>query len=185
MSKDYQSVVFKAVQDRLKSKYPDPSLKLEYPTEQALQELDSVKNSGNFTWFPSLKGNVFTDSSYLQPDHPIKLVVYYKGQVIGYAFGGYKEKCSSVEIAWMEKRKDAHGDLKNQMLGLALDSYSTYGIFLKEFGYSVDKVAIVSPLEDVKKYYLESGFRYDEDYDNGTPAMILELKSEVNNHEQY
>ncbi|WP_387692914.1 hypothetical protein [Photorhabdus sp. RM71S] len=175
MFEDYQSAVFKSVQDRLKSKYPEPSLKLEYPSEQALQDLDAVKSSGYFTWVPSLKSTVFTSYSY---DHPIKLVVYYRGQPVGYAFGGYNDQCSSVEISWMEKRKDAHADLKNQMLGLALDSYSAYGIFLKKIGYSVDKLAIVSPLEGVKKYYLESGFRYDEDYNRGTPAMVLTLKSE-------
>ncbi|WP_038203993.1 hypothetical protein [Xenorhabdus bovienii] len=176
MFENYQSVVFKAVQVRLQSKYPDPSLKLEYPKEQAFLDLDAVKNSGHFTWVPSLKSAVLINLTY---DHPIKLVVYYRGQPVGYAFGGYNDQCSSVEISWMEKRKDAHVDLKNQMLGLAFDSYSAYAIFLKKNGYSVDKLAVVSPLEDVKKYYLDSGFRYDAGYNKGASAMILTLKNDI------
>lgn len=174
MFKAFQTAVFKKVADQLKERFPHRSLELEYADELILNDMEFLKTHNKLRWDPSLKSRVFMD---LLEEHPIKLVVYYRGEPIGYAFGCYCQELSAVHICWMEKRNDAHADLDHQMLGIVLDCYATYAQFLQRQGYIATTIALVSPVEGAKRYYLDSGFIYVEDYHRGASAMVLRNQS--------
>ncbi len=176
MFASFQKAVFKKVAEQLKLRFPHRSLELVYPDDLILQDLDFLKTNNKLLWNAGIKSRIFTD---LNESHPIKLVVYYRGEPIGYAFGGFNQELQSVEVGWMEKRNDAHEDLDHQMLGIVLDAYSAYALFLNAQGHQVNTIAMVSPVEGAKRYYLESNFAFDGNYKNGASAMILTRATNV------
>lgn len=171
--KAVQGAVFDNVAKRLRNKYPHKSLNIAYPSDLVIEDLDTLQGLGKLKWKASTKSGIMLT---IEQQHPIKLVVYYRGAPVGYAFGGYKEKLESLEISWIEKRNDAHTDLDHQMLGLTIDSYAAYGMMLRKEGMPVKQIALVSPVEDVKRYYKDCGFKYTTSYDGHTEAMIYEYQ---------
>ncbi|MEM8170526.1 hypothetical protein Q4R15_11755 [Morganella morganii] len=174
--KTEQDVIFGMVAKKLQCRYPDKSLSITYPSPLVIDDLDTLQEQGKLSWKASIKSGIMLTIDQV---HPVKLVVYYRNVPVGYAFGGYKEHLETLEISWLEKRKDAHPDLNYQMLGLTLDSYAAYAAFLIKKGKPVKQIALVSPVEDVKPYYKKQGFKYTETYDGYTEAMIFEHKNIV------
>lgn len=174
MFASFQSAVFKKVGEHLKQRFPHRSLELVYPDDLIIDDLDFLKTHNKLMWNAGIKSRLFTD---LNEEHPIKLVVYYRGSPVGYAFGGFNKDKKAVEIGWMEKRNDAHEDLDHQMLGIVLDSYAAYALFLNAQGHDINQIVLVSPVEGAKRYYLESNFTYVADYNHGASAMILSMLS--------
>ena len=170
MYEQFQDAIFKKVAEHLKERFPHRSLGLVHPNELIIQDLEFLKQHNKMKWDAGVKSRTLID---MVEKHPIKLVIYYRGEPVGYAFGGYNEELKSVEVHWMEKRNDAHEDLDHQMLGIVLDTYATYALFLDSQGMVSDKIAMVSPVEGAKAYYIESGFTFDSDYNRGASAMIL------------
>ncbi|WP_099073847.1 MULTISPECIES: hypothetical protein [Proteus] len=168
-----QEFIFDNVAKMLRDKYPHKSLRIEYPSDLIIEDLDTLQKEGKLKWKASVKSGTLLN---IEQEHPIKLVVYYRGEPVGYAFGGYKKKLESLEISWIEKRVDAHADLDHQMLGLTIDSYAAYGMMLRKNGLPVKQLAIVSPVEDAKRYYKECGFDYTASYDGYTEAMIFKYQ---------
>lgn len=172
MSRDVQSEIFKAFADVVTYQYPDTSLCMVYADEPVLQDLEFLRENKKIKWDPSLKAMPFFD---LDNEHPIRLVIYYRKEPIGYAFGGYRSSHKAVEVSWMEKRKDAHPDLDHQMLKLVMGAYATYATHLSRNGNEVDKLALVGPIDGVKQYYLDTGFVYNATYNGAIPAMVAKL----------
>jgi len=170
MSKELQSIIFAEVAKNLKDRFPHKSLSLVHPDQLVFEDLQFLTENKKLIWAPSLKVLPGWD---FDSGHPIRVVIYYRAEPIGYAFGGYNEALSSVEIHWMEKRNDAHEDLKHQMLGIALDTYSAYAKFLRSQGLPVTQIALVGPVEGVRRYYQESNFTYVGSYNGSQCAMIL------------
>lgn len=170
MSKDLQGVIFSEVAKALKERFPHKSLSLVYPDSLVFEDLQFLTDNGKLRWAPNFKASPAWD---FDNGHPIRVVAYYRGEPIGYALGGYNEICSAVEIHWMEKRVDAHEDLDYQMLGIALDAYSAYAVHLRSQGQQVSKLALVGPVEGVRRYYQESNFTFVDSYYKGQCAMIL------------
>lgn len=170
MFQAFQTAVFTSVAEHLKGRFPHRSLELVYADELILKDMEFLKSNNKLRWDPGIKSRVFID---MIEEHPIKLVVYYRGEPIGFAFGCYSKQKQAVHICWMEKRNDAHEDLDHQMLGIVLDCFTAYALLLKRQGETIDIIALVSPVEGVKRYYTDSGFEYVDDYDHGGSAMIL------------
>lgn len=170
MFKAFQKAVFQNVAEQLKDRFPHRSLRLAYAEELIIEDFEFLKTNNKLRWDPSLKSHFFID---MMEVHPIKLAIYYRGEPVGYAFGCYCEEKQAVHICWMEKRNDAHEDLDHQMLGIVLDSYASYAQFLQLQGYKATTIALVSPVEGAKRYYLDSNFEYIEDYQYGGGAMVL------------
>lgn len=173
MLQAFQTAVFKQVAEQLKGRFPHRSLELVYADELVLKDMEFLKTSNKLRWDPGLKSRVFMD---MMEEHPIKLVVYYRGEPIGFAFGCFNKHMQAVHICWMEKRNDAHEDLDHQMLGIVLDSFSAYALFLQKRGETISTIALVSPVEGAIRYYTDSGFEYISDYEHGGSAMILRNK---------
>ncbi|MFS7881917.1 hypothetical protein ACEPPC_07895 [Cronobacter malonaticus] len=171
MFQAFQTAVFKSVAEHLKGRFPHKSLELVYADELILKDMEFLKNNNKLRWDPGLKSRVFMD---MMEEHPIKLVVYYRGEPIGFAFGCYCKQKNAVHICWMEKRNDAHEDLDHQMLGIVLDCFSAYALFLKKQDMAIDTIALVSPVEGAMRYYTDSGFQYISDYYQGASAMVLQ-----------
>ncbi|MBV0841535.1 hypothetical protein [Serratia liquefaciens] len=172
MSKDVQSEIFKAYASAVSYQYPDDSLQMVYAETPVLQDLDFLRDNKKIRWDPSLKSLPFFDTDN---EHPIRLVIYYRKDPVGYAFGGYRKSHKAVEVTWMEKRIDAHPDLDHQMLKLVVGAYATYATYLNNNGSEVDKLALVGPIEGVKQFYLDSGFVYNATYNGALAAMIADL----------
>ena len=170
MFQAFQTAVFKNVAEYFKGRFPHKSLGLVYADELVLKDMEFLKANNKLRWDPGLKSRVFMD---MMEEHPIKLVVYYRGEPIGFAFGCYCKPKNAVHICWMEKRNDAHEDLDHQMLGIVLDCFSAYARFLNLQGESIDSIALVSPVDGAIRYYTESGFEYIADYERGGCAMVL------------
>lgn len=172
MLEAFQEAAFNQVAEQLKQKYPDNTLVLTYADTPVIDDFMVLNKAGKLRWDPWLKNQPF-----FQPDHkhPIKLAIYYRRTPLGYAFGNFSDERQSLEICWMEKRRDAHEDMDHQMLPIALTCFSAYGMLLRAQGYIVNKIAMVSPIEDVRPYYHEHGrFRYIPDYDGTICAMVLD-----------
>lgn len=174
MFKAFQTAVFKKVAEQLKDRFPHRSLELVYADELVLKDMEFLKTYNKLRWDPGLKSRVFID---MMEEHPIKLVVYYRGEPIGFAFGCFCKDMKAVHICWMEKRNDAHEDLDHQMLGIVLDCFAAYAQFLKRQGETITTIALVSPVEGAKRYYTDSGFEFVSDYDRGGSAMVLRSKN--------
>lgn len=172
----FQTAVFKHVADRLKERFPHKSLELVYADELILKDMEFLKTNNKLRWDPGLKSRVFID---MMEEHPIKLVVYYRGEPIGFAFGCYYKPKQAVHICWMEKRNDAHEDLDHQMLGIVLDCFAAYAQFLQRQGEPIGTIALVSPVEGALRYYTDSGFEYVADYDRGGSAMVLRNQNPI------
>ena len=170
MYEQFQDAVFKKVSEQLKLRFPHRSLELVHPNDLIIEDLKFLKQHNKMMWDAGLKSRFMID---LQEKHPIKLVIYYRGEPVGYAFGCYNEELSAAEVHWMEKRNDAHEDLDHQMLGIVLDTFSTYALFLDAQGLKCDTIAMVSPVEGAKAHYLEGGFTFDANYKRGASAMII------------
>lgn len=171
MFQAFQTAVFKNVAEQLKGRFPHKSLELVYADELILKDMEFLKNNNKLRWDPGLKSRFFID---MMEEHPIKLVVYYRGEPIGFAFGCYCKPKQAVHICWMEKRNDAHEDLDHQMLGIVLDCFAAYAQFLLKVQVeTINTIALVSPVEGALRYYTDSGFEYVSDYDRGASAMIL------------
>lgn len=172
MLQAFQEAAFNQVALQIKQKYPDNTLVLTYADVPVIDDFMTLNRLGKLRWDPWLKNQPF-----FQPDHrhPIKLAIYYRRAPLGYAFGNFSEERQSLEICWMEKRSDAHEDMDYQMLPIALTCFSAYGMLLRQQGYVVNKIAMVSPIEDVRPYYTQhGGFRYIPDYDGTICAMVLD-----------
>ena len=167
----FQMAVFGKVADHLKDRFPHKSLRLVYAEKLIIDDLDFLKQHNKLIWQPSTKANVLIG---MVEEHPVKLVIYYRGSPVGYAFGCYCSETQALKVCWMEKRNDAHEDLEHQMLGIVLDAYAAYAQFLQRRGTLVGTIAFMSPLEGAKQYYLDSGFTYIPDFDRGSSAMILQ-----------
>lgn len=170
MFEAFQTAIFDSVAEQLRDRFPHKSLSIVVPSALIYEDLELLRKTGRIKWDPFLKTQPFFE---LDNVHPIRLVVYYRGNPVGYAFGGYRKSHSAVEICWMEKRNDAHEDLDHQMLGIALDAYSAYAIFLRAQEHKVDKIALVNPIEGVRRYYQDSNFKYVDSYNGAVSAMIL------------
>lgn len=170
MFKAFQTAVFKHVAEQIRSRFPHRSLELVYADKLILQDMETLRDSRKLRWDPSLKSDVFLD---MIEQHPVKLVIYYRGQPIGYAFGCYCEKTTSMHICWMEKRNDAHNDFDHQMLGVVLESYASYARFLQKRGFDVKEIALISPIDGVRRYYTDCGFTFVSGYYGGADAMVL------------
>lgn len=166
----FQTAIFGKVADKLKERFPHKSLRLAYADALIIEDLDFLKKHNKLIWEPSLKARVLID---MVEEHPVKLVIYYRGSPVGYAFGCYCSDTQSLKVCWMEKRNDAHEDLDHQMLGIVLDAYAAYGQFLQRRGTTVSLIAFMSPIEGSKRYYSDSGFEYIDDFHSGSPAMVL------------
>ena len=174
MYEQFQDAVFKKVAEHLKLRFPHRSLELVHPNDLIIEDLIFLKQHNKMMWDAGLKSRVMID---MQEKHPIKLVVYYRGEPVGYAFGCYNDELSSAEVHWMEKRNDAHEDLDHQMLGIVLDAFSTYALFLDAQGIKCDTIAMVSPVEGAKAHYLEGGFTFVANYNRGASAMVIQRVS--------
>jgi len=170
MVQAFQTAIFKSVAEQLKERFPHKSLGLVFADELVLKDMEFLKTHNKLRWDPGLKSRTFID---MMEKHPIKLVVYYRGEPIGFAFGCYSQEKQAVHICWMEKRNDAHEDLDHQMLGIVLDCFSAYAQFLQRKGETIGTIALISPVEGAIRYYTDSGFEYVADYDHGASAMIL------------
>lgn len=167
-----QSAVFSAVAERTKMRFPHQSLRLEVPDQLILEDLDFLKENKKIKWHASLKTFPVMN---VDNDHPVRVVMYYRGNPVGYAFGGVCERRRSLEIHWMEKRNDAHEDLCHQFLGVVLDAYGAYAAYLISQGVDINRFAFVSPIEGSLRYYTDSGLTYDAAYDGSTAAMTMPI----------
>ncbi|HHW7209459.1 TPA: hypothetical protein ACU15Y_002553 [Escherichia coli] len=172
MFKAFQEAAFKQVAEGIRHKFPDNSLVLTYADTPVIDDFVALNRLGKLRWDPWLKNQPFFQEGQ---EHPIKLAVYYKKLPLGYAFGNYRKEKASLEICWMEKRKDADADMDHQLLPVALSCFSAYGLLIRAQGNVVDKIAMVSPVEDVRKYYYQHAkFRFISEYDGSICAMVLD-----------
>ncbi|POV64341.1 hypothetical protein C3404_09515 [Citrobacter freundii complex sp. CFNIH11] len=172
MLEAFQEAAFNQVAEEIKHKYPDNTLVLTYAHSPVIEDFMILNRAGKLKWDPWLKNQPF-----FQPEHthPIRLVVYYRRTPLGYAFGNFSAERQSLEICWIEKRLDAHADMDEQMLPIALTCFSAYGMLLRKQGHEINKIAMVSPTEDVRAYYYKHAkFRYIPDYDGAICAMVLD-----------
>ncbi|WP_077337800.1 hypothetical protein [Vibrio ruber] len=146
-------------------------------TEQDLQDL---KKKGLITWDLTLKvGKTTTPVS--NPEHMVVCVAYYGDGIDGYYCAGYALGCiskdnSSLEINFIEKRKDASTDLCYQFLPIMIEAFTAYGLYLNQENMSsVDKIVLVGPIDGVKKYYKDQGFKLVSEYYKGEEAMIKSM----------
>ncbi|EQA4698956.1 hypothetical protein ACX3KM_002913 [Vibrio cholerae] len=172
---EIQDVIFSSVAVE-HSKFFDLKITMGTATEGALEDLDELKRHGVLMWHANLKVGVhFSPAS--NPNHEITLVVYYGGPVKGYCCIGYALGCvdsagTAIEITHMEKRKDAGVEWCSKFLPLVIDAVVSYGLYLNSAKVAnINKLVLMGPLQEVRKYYQKHGFEYYADYQN-TDAMV-------------
>ncbi|WP_025903240.1 hypothetical protein [Tatumella sp. UCD-D_suzukii] len=170
----FQEGVFLELAKKITLRLPENSLRLTPPNPLINEEFRALKQQGLLMWDASEKFFIRCD---LAESHPIKLIVYYRKQPIGYAMGGYNTATNTVEISWLEKRRDAHRDLDRQFLPIVLESFTGYALALRLRGITPTSIALTNPLQNRISYYSKSGFSFKTDYHKGMPAMILPLAS--------
>ncbi|MFV9350549.1 hypothetical protein ABQ428_24235 [Citrobacter freundii] len=138
MLEAFQEAAFNQVAEEIKHKYPDNTLVLTYAHSPVIEDFMILNRAGKLKWDPWLKNQPF-----FQPEHthPIRLAVYYRRTPLGYAFGNFSAERQSLEICWIEKRLDAHADMDEQMLPIALTCFSAYGMLLRKQGHEINKIA--------------------------------------------
>lgn len=145
--------------------------------DATLKDIQSLKEQNLIIWDFSMKAQpCMTPVS--NPEHMIKCVAYYGDAVngyycAGYALGSISVDNTTIEINFIEKRKDASTDLCSKFLPIIVDAFTTYGLYLNSEGVTeISKFALVGPVPGVKKYYQEQGFELVPDYSYGMEAMI-------------
>lgn len=170
-----QSIAFAHAAKQLKTRYPHQTLQLVVPKTFddpiITDDLMFLKNKGVLRYDPGLK--VFPCE--LDYDHPIRLVMYYRGSPIGFAFGNVNYTLNSIEILWMEKRNDAHEDLDYQFLSIVIEAYLSYAAVIGTMGIEVGQIALVGPIDGVIGYYQQSGFTHVSNYQKQCAAMVRRL----------
>ncbi len=145
----------------------------------ALKDIEELKGRGLLFWDLSFKLMPFMDS-VSNCKHQLLTVVYYGDGVIGrycagYALGCVNEERKSVELNFIEKRKDASVDLNHTFFPAIYEAWTTYVYALIDlFGYEIDKFVLVGPVPGVRKYYTDAGFTAVDDY-FGSEVMIRKL----------
>ncbi|VEJ54613.1 hypothetical protein [Pragia fontium] len=170
-----QSIAFAHAAKQLKGRYPHQTLQLVVPKAFddpiIIDDLMFLKNKGVLRYDPGLKVFPFE----LDYDHPVRLVMYYRGSPIGFAFGNVNYELNSIEILWMEKRNDAHEDLDYQFLSIVIDAYLAYAKVIGTMGIEVGQLALVGPIDGVIGYYQQSGFTFVSNYYKQCSAMVKRL----------
>lgn len=128
----------------------------------------------------------FKHLPYITPvsnsEHQVSLVAYYGDAECGYCcvgcvLGCVSEDQTAIEISLIEKRCDADSDLDSNFLSIAIDAFTTYALYLnKMHDFSISKFVLVGPVEGVKAYYQQKGFKLVCNYNNQQiEAMTLTL----------
>lgn len=147
--------------------------------EAALEDVQALKDRKLITWDFSMKTHIAM-TPVSNPEHMLSCVAYYGDAVLGFYCVGYAIGCISkdgttIEIDFIEKRCDASDELRAKFLPLVIDAYATYGLYLNSKKVTtIDKIALISPVQGVIGYYKKQGYNYSEDY-RGTTAMIMNL----------
>lgn len=174
---EVQSLTFSSVAKELSSKYPDNSLRLVTPKNNSdliMDDLRFLKQRDKLAYDAEIKMglNQYDGNN----EHPVRLVVYYRGNPVGFAFGCVSEDQRFLEISWMEKRNDAHEDLDHQFLGIVLNAYTAYAATLSVLDIHVHSLALIAPVPGARKYYEKCGFIYTSRYkETNCEAMYKDI----------
>lgn len=110
-----QAFVYEQVGIEISTKLPKNISFTNDLNEQSLRDLRKLNLTGKIGWDLQFKLSTFTESidNY---DHPVYGIVYYGNKqegysCIGFFLGSVNEDKHSIELNYIEKRKDAHKDL--------------------------------------------------------------------------
>lgn len=161
-----QSLTFSSVAKKLSSKYLHNSLQLVTPknnSDPIMDDLRFLKQHERLAFDADIKMGL---NRYVgNNEHPVRLVVYYRGNPVGFAFGCVSKDQQFLEISWMEKRNDAHKDLDHQFLGIVLNAYTAYAATLSVvLDIHVHSLVLIAPVLGVREYYKDCGFIYTDKY---------------------
>ncbi len=172
-----QDLVFSLSANSIGKQHSLKTLKLAAPlnmNDEMIKDLCFLRDQGLLKYDASLK--IFPME--IDSPHPVRLVVYYTGKPMGYAFGNMDIVNGTVEITWIEKRKDAHPDLDCQFLAIAVGSYLAYAATLRRsLGVPFKQIALIGAVEGARKYYERCGFRSVSNYQGRGEAMVIPLEN--------
>lgn len=174
---EIQEKIFSLVAEEISKKLPLNITLTSALEDITLKDIQSLKEKNLIIWDFSMKAQP-SMTPVDNPDHMIKCVAYYGDAVngyycAGYALGSISTDNTTIEVNFIEKRKDASTDLCSKFLPIIFDAFTTYGLYLNSEGITqISKFALVGPIPGVKKYYMDLGFKLEADYSYGMEAMI-------------
>jgi len=176
-----QELIFSNVGLEVSNRLPKNITLSAIPSERTLLDLQRLQDYGLITWDFNMKSSSW-GTPVSNPEHMIKCVAYYGDGVDGYYCVGYAIGCinvenTTIEINFIEKRRNASEELKEKFLPIISDAFIAYRNFLNEFDVEshITKIALVGPIPGVQKYYAEQGFDYVNDYLWGSDAMVKDI----------
>lgn len=180
MAESYEEIqdkIFSAVAEQV-SEFLPLNITLTAAIEDvALKDIQTLKEQNLLFWDFSMKAQPYM-TPVSNPEHMIKCIAYYGDGVngyycAGYALGSISSDGTTIEVNFIEKRKDASTDLCSKFLPIIVDALAAYGLYLNSEGLAtITKFALVGPVPGVKAYYQEQGFELVPDYSYGMEAMI-------------
>ncbi|HHR6502547.1 TPA: hypothetical protein ACS8CD_003107 [Providencia alcalifaciens] len=172
-----QDIVFSLSANSISKQLPLKTLKLAAPlsmNDEMIKDLCFLRDKGLLKYDASLK--IFPME--IESPHPVRLVVYYGGKPVGYAFGNMDFTNGTIEITWIEKRKDASSDLDCQFLAIAVSAYLAYAATLRSsLGVTFKQIALIGAVEGARSYYERCGFRSVSYYQGRGEAMVISLEN--------
>lgn len=176
-----QGAIFSASSHRSSQMLPKEVSLMAVPSKDAEDDLQNLYERKLLGWDFNMKASpIFGFVG--NPEHMIKCVVYYacedhRYKCIGYAVGSINEERGSVEIDYIEKRKDAPDDLRSKFLPIIVDAYASYALYLNKSieGLQINEFAFINPLIDKFTFYQERGFEIVGNYSGGCAAAVKYL----------
>lgn len=151
------------------------------PSKQAEDDLQELYEKQLLGWDFNMK--VCPVFGFIcNPAHVVKCVAYYGDEengykCIGYAIGSINEERGSIEIDYIEKRKDSPDELRSKFLPIVVDAYASYALYLnrKIENLQINEFAFINPVEDKLTFYQKRGFEIIKNYSGDCVAAVKYL----------
>ena len=175
-----QVFVFEQVGKEISTKLPKDINFTNNINEQTIQDLEKLNSEGKLGWNLPFKLAPFMNS-ISNYEHPVYSVIYYGDKQEGYSCIGFflgcvNEEKNAIELNYIEKRNDAHDDLRHCFFASTNELLIAYASWLNLHEFNINTIALIDTLEYIKPHYQKYGYKIDKTYtQESIDVMTLKL----------
>lgn len=183
VQKNQQQMVFSRVAKNISNKLPKRLSLMAELNDQVKVDLNQLTDAGLLAWDLPFKASCSYMEAVSNYEHILTCVAYYGDDVDKYACVGYALGCvnidqTAIEMNYIEKSREAHHDLAQQIFPVMVNAFYAYAKFLNvKKEADIKEFILVDPVENVISYYEKFGFELNDKHpEDNRKVMVLSLK---------